>query len=220
MLDGIYRERGDIFCPDCMAAWKRRERISYLSGLGKGGVPPFLALGGCFDMVTLIKYRPFGNAPPEKLIYHLKRKCGRRAIKFIGGRIKIGLDKVEDMPDGEDVIVTFVPRKYTTVCKYGVDQAERLAQGTAQAAGYKFEKLICRKELLRPAQKKLDTEGRRKNAKATFVLSKNAKDICQGKTVILVDDLLTTGATLGVCTSLIYSAGATRVICATVGVTA
>ena len=220
MLDGVHIERGDIFCPDCMKAWKRRERISYMSGLGEGGVPPFLALGGCFDMVTLMKYRPFGNSPPEKLIYHLKRKCGKRAIGFIGERIKIGLDKVEDMPRGEDIIVTFVPRKYTTVCKCGVDQAERLAKGVAQATRYKFEKLICRKGLLRPAQKKLDTDGRRKNAKETFVLSKAAKDMCQGKTVILVDDLLTTGATLGVCASLIYSTGAARVICATVGVTA
>lgn len=191
-----------------------------MSGLGKGGVPPFLGLGGCFDMVTLIKYRPSKNSAPEKMIYHLKRKCGRRAVSFLSGRLALGLAKVENMPSDEDIIVTFIPRSRATLTRLGVDQAERLARGLAEKTGYKCHKLICRRGILRPEQKKLDTDGRRKNAKSTFVLADGAEAVCRGKTVILVDDLLTTGATLGVCSSLLYSAGAVRVICATVGITA
>ena len=171
-------------------------------------------------MVTLIKYRPSKNSSPEKMIYHLKRKCGRRAVRFLSGRMKAGLEKIEDLPSSDNILVTFIPRSRATLSKLGVDQAERLARGLADATGYKFYKLLCRRGVLRPEQKKLDTDGRRKNAKATFALSQDAESECRGKTVILVDDLLTTGATLGVCSSLIYSAGAARVICATVGITA
>jgi len=220
VLDVGEAERGAVFCPECAAKWKSRERITYLSGLGKGGVPPLLGVGGCFDMVTLVKYRPSRNSAPEKIIYHLKRKSGRRVVNFLAGRLALGIEKVEKLPPSQDILVTYVPRQHRAVCKTGIDQAERLAQGLSRATGYEFCRLISRRGIFAPAQKKLDTAKRRQNARDIFLLCDGAEIQCAGKTVIITDDLLTTGATLGVCAALLYSAGAARVICATVAVTA
>ena len=60
-------------------------------------------------------------------------------------------------------------------------------------------------------QKGLGRKARQENAKKSFSLVKNID--LRGRTVILVDDVVTTGSSFADCTRLLISAGAARVIC-------
>ena len=59
-------------------------------------------------------------------------------------------------------------------------------------------------------QKKLSAEERRKNVENRFFVTK-PEDLA-GKTVLLLDDLTTSGATLLECRRIVKSAGASRVV--------
>jgi predicted amidophosphoribosyltransferase len=62
-------------------------------------------------------------------------------------------------------------------------------------------------------QKMLGQEQRAKNAFAAFeAVPKHCADL-KGKCVILVDDVVTTGAGLSECARILYGCGAKRVLC-------
>jgi len=62
-----------------------------------------------------------------------------------------------------------------------------------------------------PAQTSLDWKHRQKNVKDAFGINAKHADDISGKTVILVDDVMTTGATLRACVKLLKKAKASRV---------
>jgi predicted amidophosphoribosyltransferase len=59
-------------------------------------------------------------------------------------------------------------------------------------------------------QAKLDAAARLENVKDAFAFS--SKSSLQGLTILLVDDVFTTGATMNACAAALKSAGAARVI--------
>lgn len=63
-------------------------------------------------------------------------------------------------------------------------------------------------------QSELDEDARRENAKNTFAVRHPEK--VRGRTVLVVDDIMTTGATLSECARELKSAGAWRIWCLTV----
>jgi predicted amidophosphoribosyltransferase len=63
-------------------------------------------------------------------------------------------------------------------------------------------------------QVRLDAEGRQANVEGAFALSPGADVI--GKQLVLVDDVITTGATLGACAQVLLGAGAQSVSVVTV----
>lgn len=76
----------------------------------------------------------------------------------------------------------------------------------------------CREDVLartgRPRrQSELDEEARRENVKGTFVVRKG--EFVQGRTVLVIDDVMTTGSTLSECARVLKLAGASRVWCLT-----
>jgi ComF family protein len=60
-------------------------------------------------------------------------------------------------------------------------------------------------------QTKLDKEQRRENLKGAFAVKSEAKAAIMGKRVLLVDDIVTTGATTAECAGAILKAGAASV---------
>lgn len=89
------------------------------------------------------------------------------------------------------------------------NQAALLAQEAGRQAGVAVvPDLLVRRRRTR-SQGGLDRGGRRRNVAGAFDLRR--KGSVEGKRVVLVDDVLTTGATVGECARVLLRAGAARV---------
>lgn len=110
-------------------------------------------------------------------------------------------------------IVSWPPLSAKRLRKRGFDQAEKLAVQVAAAYGQTPKRLFWKEE--RPAQSGLtDAAQRRANVLGAYHLI--CPEEVAGKAVLLVDDVVTTGATLSECARLLRTAGAKRVCAVTV----
>ncbi len=91
------------------------------------------------------------------------------------------------------------------------NQAGILAREVAKVSDKPFRHdLLLRGEATRP-QVGLTAAERQKNVKRAFVISPEMQAVVDGKTVVLVDDVRTTGATAAACAVALKNAGAARV---------
>ncbi|WP_448202814.1 double zinc ribbon domain-containing protein [Azospirillum sp. sgz302134] len=91
------------------------------------------------------------------------------------------------------------------------NQAALLARATGRRAGVPVVPDLLLRRRATPSQGGLDRKGRAKNVKGAFLLRPGVKARVEGKRVVLVDDVLTTGATLAECARVLRRAGAARV---------
>ena len=98
--------------------------------------------------------------------------------------------------------------------KRGFNQAQVIAQEIARLKGIKLIKKSLAKIKNTPAQTSLDREHREGNVKEVFKVRRE-KEI-QGKVVMLVDDVYTTGATIEECSLELKLAGAKEIRAITV----
>jgi ComF family protein len=95
----------------------------------------------------------------------------------------------------------------------GFNQTEKLAEVLSCATEVPVQHALVRTRKTRP-QVRLDGEGRRSNVEGAFGLAPG-HDV-RGAHLILVDDVITTGSTLGACAAVLCSAGALAVDVVTV----
>ena len=109
---------------------------------------------------------------------------------------------------GEEVLLTYLPRSFRAKRKNGTDQALMLARAISKETGIPVMPLLSRVRFGGAVQKKLSRRERIDNAKLLFTLSPKAD--LKGKTVILIDDLVTTGSSMAAGVRLLRQAGVTR----------
>ena len=110
--------------------------------------------------------------------------------------------------------VTFVPMHRFRLLKRGFNQSRVLAEEIAETLGIPFEDtLVCLKNGKR--QHDLFGKERFQNVKGRYKANINES----GKTLLLVDDIKTTGATLDECAKQLYLGGADGVYCVTALIT-
>ena len=95
----------------------------------------------------------------------------------------------------------------------GYDQAQLLAQATAEALGKQAVPLLTKVKDTK-AQSAL-TDGRLRKSNVAGVYSVPRPHEVAGKKILVIDDILTTGATLREAARVLQEAGAEKVICAT-----
>lgn len=109
-------------------------------------------------------------------------------------------------------IITWVPLSRRRLRKRGYDQARILAEETAKRLNLPC-KLLLEKRVDTRAQSGIrDAEKRRQNAKGVYACC--APEACRGKRVLLIDDIVTTGATLSECALTLKKAGCAEVFAA------
>lgn len=112
---------------------------------------------------------------------------------------------------GEDTVVTAVPMSYSRKNTTGYNQAEYLAKLISKNLGLPHSFGLIKKRG-GTVQHELGADERAEAAKRSYVQKRGV--VLSGKTVILCDDIITTGSTLSVCSEVLKNSGAERVYCA------
>ena len=109
-----------------------------------------------------------------------------------------------------DLIVP-VPLHYTRLVARGFNQSAWLAQAIGRAGGRPVSVDALKRTRRTPSQAGLSSRGRRRNVSGAFVVHARALKRIQDAQVLLVDDVLTTGATLNACARALKRAGARQI---------
>lgn len=110
---------------------------------------------------------------------------------------------------GGDVLVP-VPVHAARRRQRGFDQAELLARGVGRELGLPVATALGRTTRT-TAQHSLDRRARAVNVGHAFVVTPAGEAQVRGRWVVLIDDVVTTGATLSGCAGALYTAGAAAV---------
>jgi len=138
------------------------------------------------------------EGPLARAIRGLKFSGWRSLVSHLGG----AMAAVADSPAR---VVTWVPLSAVRRCERGFDQAELLARALASRTGRRPRRLLERVEDI-PARARLPGRERREIPEGAFAAAGAVPP-----TVLLVDDVLTTGATAAACARALRRGGARRV---------
>lgn len=122
-------------------------------------------------------------------------------------------DRSAGFPLAADVVVP-VPTRRSRLVRRGFDQAAELARAIANQRGLPVLRALHRVDAA-GSQTVLGRVERATNVRGAFRVVR--RDAVAGRTVLLVDDVLTSGATLGECTHALRRAGVIRVEAWTLG---
>lgn len=114
-------------------------------------------------------------------------------------------------------LVVPVPRHWTRQLVKAHHAAETISRVLARRLGKPHGRGLLRKIKWTPDQSDLTAANRKLNLKDAFAVRPRPRSLA-GKTVLLVDDILTTGTTANECTRALLHAGAVKVIVAVVAV--
>ncbi len=144
------------------------------------------------------------------LIFSLKKDNRKDVLDLCAIEMSSAIRNSIDSP--ERYVFTNIPRRRAAIVQHGIDHSELLAKAVARELGAEYIPLLrsCSKK----PQKTLEREERLKNAE--FVLTKEID--LTGRSVIIVDDIITTGASMGAAAALVRSLGAKNIVAATLAI--
>lgn len=116
-------------------------------------------------------------------------------------------DCLRDARMAEADIISWVPSSALRIRKRGYDQSRLLANETGRRLSLPVVGLLEKTRHNESQNKLSDPEERRRNVAGAFISCARLS----GETVILVDDIYTTGATMRECAGALASAGAGKV---------
>lgn len=112
--------------------------------------------------------------------------------------------RVGEPIEQDKIVVTYVPMHWRRRWRRGFNQAELMARSLAKARGWPMVPMIKRSHWTHPQPAVIPSQ-REQNVKHSFELRE--VDL-NGWQVLLIDDIKTSGATLGTCCKLMKKAGA------------
>lgn len=141
----------------------------------------------------------------RKLVLSFKHGGRRDALAHFAGWMARAAEETE-----VDVIAP-VPLHYLRLVKRRYNQAAILGRAVAERLGLPFDAHLLMRRRRTETQAGKSGRGRRRNVAGAFAVPEKAKARLSGARVLLVDDVMTTGATLEACARALKRAGAVRV---------
>lgn len=152
---------------------------------------------------VLSGFRYRGSA--RGLIKALKYKRVRPVVKVLADLL-VGDLQEKDVVFGPQAIVVPVPLSFWREGARGFNQASLLGKALAEKLDLQFRSDILNRVKDRPSQVSLSRAERSANVKGVFTA-----DVLNGEDIILVDDILTTGATVREAAKILKKAGSKQV---------
>ena len=179
------------------------------------GIAPFVYRAETASLINRIK-----NGNPRLAYYFGERmsecllaEMQRQKAAFDGGRYALSEDEYQK--GRKNPLIIPVPLTARKEKIRGYNQAAELARAVTrslQAAGVdaELDLEILQKRRETQQQKQSGFQARRENVAGAYHVHK--RTACKGRTIILIDDIMTTGATGSECASRLFGAGAKEVL--------
>lgn len=204
-----------VLCPDCLSEYReiKKRNCSICSKTldSCSCSNKFLESHYIRKLIKVYRYVQRDDIASNNLIYSLKRDNRKDVLDFLvdelGKALEISVSNLDEC------VFINVPRRKKEAVRYGFDHAELLAKNLAKRFSAEYYQPLISKS--KKPQKK--TQGNERIKNANFKLKKNAKDL-SGKTVIIVDDIVTTGASMAACAMHIRALGTKKIIGAVISI--
>jgi len=147
----------------------------------------------------------------EKIIHHLKYSGMKDLGVFLGehlaGYVKL---EIEDQKENYNYIIP-VPLHKTKIRERGYNQSDFLAKGISKNLNITTLSDSITRQRYTKSQTKLTLLEREKNIKDAFSLNGTNTDKLKDTNIILLDDVITTGATVNECIKVLREAGVNKI---------
>ena len=188
---------GSPCCPRCGLPYTGAAGSDHLCDECVCAPPPFEAARAAFlyggavhDMVTSFKYAKRIHA--GETLTRMALETGAPALAAVGCDLAVP-----------------VPLHFTRLFSRGFNQSAVIARMVAHACNLRYGPSVLRRGTKTPAQAGLKRRDREVNLKGAFTAAR-PRDL-RGRTVLLVDDVFTTGATAAECARTLLAADAAAV---------
>lgn len=152
----------------------------------------------------------------QKLIHGIKYKGQKEAAKEIAGWYGHQLKSESKLLQEIDVLIG-VPLHKSRLQQRGYNQADWIAEGLAEALDVPTRTDILVRNRFKESQTRKNRLDRWENVKTVFAVADY--ELVKDKNVVIVDDVLTTGATIEACAVELVKAGCKSVSVLTLAVT-
>ena len=203
------------FCPECLAQLTTDRHVS-CPRCGST-VGPFTPVSdGCsrcrderLHFEKVFRLGPYDGALRE-IILRMKHFTGESLADAMGEAWS--LEIMSRIAQARVSVVVPVPLHWYRRWRRGYNQSESLARPLAAKLCLPFRTNVLRRIRNTPSQTQRGGSARRDNVRGAFVARRDPG--IRGKTVLLVDDVLTTGSTASEAAKALQQAGAERVVVA------
>ncbi|MBR1423423.1 MAG: ComF family protein [Ruminococcus sp.] len=197
-------EWDELLCADCIEKLPYNDdKLCSVCGKRRCREHSLITFDGVY---TLVRY----EEPVISAIYELKNGESLNLSEFAALKLaaEIKKDGIADKID----IVTSVPMNWRKKSDKGINHADKTAGFMAAELKKPLGLFLLKKRRDKTVQHKLAPEERMSHANDVFRISNKHIDI-KGKSVLICDDVYTTGATFNRCASLLKQMGADKVYC-------
>jgi len=151
----------------------------------------------------------------QQLMHNLKYRGHQDVGLFLGQWLGEELKAIKSYHD-IDVVVP-VPLHRSKLRKRGYNQVTKFGQEIAKALDVEFNPKVLQKTISTKTQVFKDRLLRTSGSSATFSISEN--QTLRGKHILLVDDIITTGATIESCANALLQIEGVKISIATMAIT-
>lgn len=205
LLDIIFPRRCCV-CGEILSAQEQHICLNCLYALPR--VEPHIAeeiekiFWGKIDIERATSFIYYQKGSPYNSIIHALKYKGQPWIGMRFASMAAAELNEKGFFDGIDAIIP-VPLSGKKKSKRGYNQCDYIAEGISHATGIPVLKGIVERSISNKTQTDKNRDERWENVKGIFALRKPEQ--LEGKHILLVDDILTTGATLASCASTIQA---------------
>lgn len=166
-----------------------------------------------FDEGTALwLHKPPVNLSIYQFKFHNQRSFGKYYVSEI---VSEYLDTLAGWRTDMIIPIPLHPARYRN---RGYNQAEVLAKELGKVLGILTEESILIRTQKTDPQKKLAPGKRRRNLSGAFSVMEKRKNLLEGRKILLVDDIYTTGSTIDEAARVLKKAGAEKVFYLTISI--
>jgi ComF family protein len=162
---------------------------------------------GALDHLLVLYYFD-RDSPLQRLIHTLKYRGGRSVGRELG--VELGKLLRADLRGPSPAALVPVPLHPARFRERGYNQARLVADGIRSIIPIPIRDELLVRRRFTPSQTGQSADARRGNVAGAFALRPGAELMVRDKTLLLVDDVVTTGATFAACAEELKSAGASK----------